>query len=295
MKKIKDAIWLIFNGFLIGTSMIIPGVSGGTMAMIMGVYERLIDTLSNLRKHLKQSLWVILWIAVGGATAFLGLSHTITYCLDHFLFPTILLFVGAVIGGIPMLWAKVKGKKPTAVDLVAAAIAFIVVIALAFLQSGTDMDLANITILKAIKLFFGGAIASAAMVVPGVSGSALLMTFGMYEPIMLQVKSLTTAGADKGHAVAILMIVGVGILAGLFGIAKAIEYLLKHHEQATYWGIIGFVVSSGIVILMQNFFFNGGPAVTLAGTPVYQYIIGILLGLAALFATYFVSKKEWDL
>ncbi len=293
MKKIKDAIWLIFNGFLIGTSMVIPGVSGGTMAMIMGVYERLIDTLSNLRKHLKQSMWVILWIAIGGAAAFLGLSHVITFCLDNFLFPTILLFVGAVIGGIPLLWNKVKDEKIQPKHICVAAIAFIVVIALAFLQSGTDMDLTHISLLKAIELCAGGAIAAAAMVVPGISGSALLMTFGMYEPVMNQVKYLTTEGADKGHAVVILGIVAVGILIGLFSIAKLIDFLLKKYPTTTYWGIIGFVISSGIVIIMQNFFFHGGPAVNLADTSVAQYIVGAVLALAALFGTYFVSKRDF--
>ena len=186
MKKIKDAIWVLFNGILIGLSMVIPGVSGGTMAMIMGTYERLIDSLSNFRKHVGASLWVYLWIALGVAIAFLGGSHVITACLSNFLFPTIMLFVGAIIGGLPMLFKKVKGNKITASCIIPCLVAFVLVIGLVFLNAGNDMDLTNLTVGKMIALVAGGIMAAAAMVVPGISGSALLMTFGMYEPIMQQ-------------------------------------------------------------------------------------------------------------
>lgn len=289
MKRIKDAVWLVFTGFLIGLAMVIPGVSGGTMAMIIGTYERLIDTLSNIRKHVGESLWVILWVAVGGAAAFLGLSHVITYCLTHFLFPTIMLFVGAIVGGLPMLGRKVKGHSIKASYVIAFVVAFAMVISMLFLGTGKAIDLSSVSFVKAIILVVGGIVAAAAMVVPGISGSALLMTFGMYEPIMNQVSNLTTPGSDKLLALEVVGLVGIGCIIGIFGVAKVIDILLHKFEIPTYWAIIGFVIASGVVIVLQNFIMGDDP---LAGTSVVQYIVGVVLALLGFFGTYKIAEKE---
>ena len=309
--------WLAFliyivDGFLMGLGNVIPGVSGGTLALLLGVYEKMIGAISNLFKKFKESIFVVLPILIGVAVAFVVLSRPVTYCLDNFLFATIMLFFGAVIGGLPMLFQKIKGQKPTAACVLIFCITFALTIGLLFLMKvGTARDLTSITAGKAILWFFLGAVAAATMVIPGVSGSAFLMTIGYYEPVMSLVKDLTAPGGNHGHDVVVLVIWGVGIVAGILSIAKLIELLLKKYETKTYWGIIGFVIASAIAIVVQNFFMVNtsnveamqavdstlsvgqfiSPALTLGGTSPLQYVVGVLLAVGGFFLAYKLGDK----
>lgn len=275
MKKWKEFIKLLIGGFTIGFGNVIPGLSGGTLALIMGIYDKLINAISHLRKNFKQSMGVLIPVVIGVAIAFLSLSHAVTYCLTNFLFPTIMLFFGAIVGALPMLFREEKGIKFKPSYAVVAFLACAAVVGSAFLPIADSMDLTNLNFLTILLLFVSGAVAAAAMVVPGLSGSALLMTFGFYTPIMNQVKALTTSGTDKLHAVAILVPCGIGILCGIFGIAKVIEYCLKKHYHGTYWAIIGFVIGSGFAILYTNFFASTADF-SFADVSWMQYVAGII-------------------
>lgn len=279
------------KGFIIGAANVIPGASGGTLALVIGIYEKLIGALSNIASDLKNSLKTLAPILLGVAIAFLSLSHVITFCLDKFLFATIMLFFGAVLGGMPMLAGKVKGKKVKPAYIAVAVATFAVVIGLVFLGTGSDVDISTFSIGKILLLFVAGAVAAATMVIPGVSGSAFLMTIGLYEPIMNQVKALTSSDGDKGHAAVVVLVVAVGIIVGIVGIAKLIDMLLRKYETGTYWAIIGFVLSSAIVILLQNFFLGAGVAANLAGTSVIEYIAGIVLAVLGFLGAYKLGDK----
>ena len=279
------------KGFIIGAANVIPGASGGTLALVIGIYEKLIGALSNIASDLKNSLKTLAPILLGVAIAFLTLSHVITFCLDKFLFATIMLFFGAVLGGMPMLAGKVKDKKVKPAYIAVAVATFAVVIGLVFLGTGSDVDISTFSVGKILLLFVAGAVAAATMVIPGVSGSAFLMTIGLYEPIMNQVKALTSSDGDKGHAIVVVLIVAVGIIAGIVGIAKLIDMLLKNYETGTYWAIIGFVLSSAIVILLQNFFLGAGVAANLAGTSVIEYIAGAVLAVLGFLGAYKLGDK----
>ncbi len=279
------------KGFIIGAANVIPGASGGTLALVIGIYEKLIGALSNIASDLKNSLKTLAPILLGVAIAFLTLSHVITFCLEKFLFATIMLFFGAVLGGMPMLAGKVKGKKVKPAYIAVAVVTFAVVIGLVFLGTGADVDISTFSIGKILLLFVAGAVAAATMVIPGVSGSAFLMTIGLYEPVMNQVKALTSSDGDKGHAIVVVLIVAVGIIAGIVGIAKLIDMLLKNYETGTYWAIIGFVLSSAIVILLQNFFLGAGVAANLSGTSVIEYIAGAVLAVLGFLGAYKLGDK----
>lgn len=291
-EKVKKDNFLVLTvkGFIMGIGNVIPGVSGGTLALILGVYEKLIKSVSHLFDNFKNSFKFLLPVLLGIVIAFLSMSHVVTFCLENYLFATIMLFFGAVLGGLPMLFKKVKHEKTKAGDIIILLITAAVVFLLLFAGEGSSASFAKLTVGKVILLFITGALASATMVVPGVSGSAFLMTIGYYYPLMVYVKNLTKAGADKGHAVATLVPFGIGILFGIFAITKLIEYLLKNHETKTYWGIIGFVIASAAVIILQNFFMANGamisPAVTLAGTSVVEYVIGVAISALGFVGTY---------
>lgn len=293
MKKWKDFFKMLLGGFVIGFGNVIPGLSGGTLALIMGVYQKLIDAISGIRKEFKKSMGVLIPAVIGVAIAFLSLSHVVTYCLDNFLFPTIMLFVGAIVGALPMLFREVKGVSFKPSYAVACILACAAVVGSAFLPIADSMNLDHLSFLTILLLFLAGAVAAAAMVVPGLSGSALLMTFGFYDPIMNVVKDLTSSGTDKLHCIAILVPCGLGILCGIFGISKLISYCLKSHFHGTYWAIIGFVIGSGFAIIYTNFLATD-PAGFFGSVSPLQYVAGVVTLLLGFFGTMKLGDKKED-
>lgn len=252
----RNNILLFVKGFIIGIANLVPGVSGGTLAITLGIYERLIEILSNFKSNVKENIKFLIPFFLGVGASILSLSGLISFCLERFLLPTIMLFVGAILGGMPMLCKKLKGSKLSFSKAMSFLTAFAVVIIATVLGSGNNVSFDNLGFLGFIKLFFVGGLASATMVVPGVSGSALLMTLGYYKPIIDTVKTLTDFNI-LGHNMAIVFPFGLGIVIGILLIAKLIDYLLKKHEIATYYGIIGFVLASVVSIIYQNFFSAG--------------------------------------
>ncbi len=183
--KNKGLDWLldIVKGFIVGTANVIPGVSGGTLMLVLGIYEKVIGSISNIFKQFKKSVLTLLPVLVGVGVAILSMSKVITYCLDAYTFATIMLFVGAVLGGMPMLISRVKKDPVKPLYVVICLITFAIVIGMLFLGQGGNADLSHMGPIKFLTVIFMGAIGSATMIIPGVSGSALLMTFGYYTPI----------------------------------------------------------------------------------------------------------------
>ncbi|MDO5014402.1 MAG: DUF368 domain-containing protein [Clostridia bacterium] len=289
--KILQMIFLAIKGFIIGIANVIPGVSGGTLALVLGIYEDLIDSISHFISKFKKSISFLIPVLIGIILAFLSMSHVVTYCLDNYLFATVMLFFGAVLGGMPMLTKVIKKEKVTFSRILILILTFAFTIGLLFINKGNaNVSLEHITFTNILLWILIGAIASATMVIPGVSGSAFLMTIGYYEPIMNTVKSLTLSDTSKGHAIAVVCIFGVGVVLGIAGISKLIDFLLKKYRISTFWGIIGFVLASALVIIIQNLFF-GGISNNLAGTSVIEYILGIALFFGGFFMAYKLGDK----
>ena len=174
---------LIFKGFIVGLACIIPGVSGGTMAIIMGIYEKLIETISNILKKLKENFFFLLFLGIGIALAILVGSKGLKLCLDNFLLSTILTFVGLVAGGVPFLYKQIKNKKNIA-NIIGFIVTMSLVIGLTFVNvnnhsSFDEINFANILILIAL-----GFVAAGTMIIPGISGSLVLMILGYYDFIL---------------------------------------------------------------------------------------------------------------
>ncbi|MBP5459813.1 MAG: DUF368 domain-containing protein [Clostridia bacterium] len=289
----KGLDWLldIVKGFIVGTANVIPGVSGGTFMLVLGIYEKVIGSISKIFKQFKKSVITLLPILVGVAVAILSMSRLITYCLDTYTFATIMLFVGAVLGGMPMLIKKVRGEPVKPLYVVICLITFALVIGMLFLGQGHNADLAHMNPLKFLVVVFMGAIGSATMVIPGVSGSALLMTFGYYKPIYGSIGDITnSASTQRGNDIVIAIAFVIGTAIGIWAVAKLIDMLLQKFEIQSYWGIIGFILSSAIIIVLQNFFMVDGiwtsAATVLAGTSVLEYILGAVLAALGFYGAY---------
>ncbi len=291
--KNKGLDWLldIVKGFIVGTANVIPGVSGGTLMLVLGIYEKVIGSISNIFNQFKKSVLTLLPVLVGVAVAILSMSKVITYCLDTYTFATIMLFVGAVLGGMPMLIARVKKDPVKPLYVVICLITFALVIGMLFLGQGGNANLSHMGPIKFLTVIFMGAIGSATMIIPGVSGSALLMTFGYYTPIYGAIGDLTNADSTtRGNDALIALAFLIGTAVGIWAVAKLIEMLLKKYEVQSYWGIIGFVLASAIIIVLQNFFMLDGAwtsaATVLAGTPVWEYILGVALAALGFYGSY---------
>lgn len=240
----KNNIILVLKGAIFGVANVIPGVSGGTIALTMGVYEDLIASISHFFKKPKESLRFVIPFAIGAIFSILLMSKLISYCLDKFPFPTTLFFVGLILGGVPLLTKKIKKEKIKSQNIFLFLLTFAIVISLNFINSGIDaMNLTNLSIATYLLLCLVGMIAAATMVIPGISGSFVLMLLGFYEPIVNTVGDLTNF-SNLGHNLAILIPFGIGILIGIILIAKLIEYLFAKYEIPTYYAILGFVIAS---------------------------------------------------
>lgn len=282
MEFIKD----IIRGIAIGVANIIPGVSGGTMMVSMGIYDEMIGAVTGVFRHLKQSIRTLLPYAVGMGIGIVGLSFVIGYFFEHYPFQTALLFIGLIFGGLPMLLPKVTGQRPKAAELLVFVLFFGLIIGMQFLGTGKEKVL-SLEPGTLLGLFFIGLVAAATMVIPGVSGSMLLMALGYYTPIIDHINAFIVALVmlDIGtlfYCVGILLPFGIGVLVGAFLVAKLIEYLLKNHERMTYFAILGLLFSSPVAVLS---------GMDLSGTGVWAVVAGILLFGVGMVAASLLGKE----
>ncbi len=254
----KDNLVLIIKGFIMGIANIIPGVSGGTLALILGIYEKFIGAISHFFRDMKENIKFLIPIAIGMVLAVVTLSRVIDYSYHHFPIPTTLFFVGLVLGGIPLLASKVKGKKE--VKDVSSYIIFLLTFTLVILMAtselifgeGLKVSLQNMNAMGYFLLFVVGIVAALTMVIPGVSGSLVLMLLGYYYPVIGVIKEFTKF-KNFGSNIIILGVFGVGVLIGIVLISKLIEFLFQKYETKTYFGVLGFIMASLFAIPLSTF------------------------------------------
>ncbi len=273
----------ILKGMVIGIANIIPGVSGGTMMVSMGIYDKMIHCVTHLFSEFKKSMKFLLAIFIGMAVALVGLSFVIEPAFEHFPLQTSCLFIGLIVGGLPAVWSKVKGKGMKLSYVIPFLLFFAVVVGLAALgeKEGNAADL-TFSLWSCVKLFVVGIIASATMVIPGVSGSMMLLLLGYYNPIVSAIKDFVTALAsfDMQGILAgcgVLVPTGLGIVVGIFAIAKLIEIIFEKFPLQAYWAIIGLIVASPFAILMMV----GVGTVTVASVAVsiVTFVIGFIVAM----------------
>lgn len=277
-----DFIKKTLKGILIGIANAVPGVSGGTMMVSMGIYDDIIYCITHLFKQLKKSIITLLPYVVGMAVGVVGLAFAIEYLLDNHPFQTGMTFIGLILGGVPVLWKRIQGGEEKKVKLgiphffvFFLFFAFILILQYFGGQESRDVTL-TIGFVPLLLMFLVGIVASATMVIPGVSGSMMLMIMGYYNPIISAIttfiKSVTHGDWNTVWEVSASLIpFGLGVVFGIFLIAKIIEFLLKRFESLTYCAIMGLVIASPVVILM------GTP---LMGISVIALITGIVAFLA---------------
>lgn len=274
-------IWDILKGAVIGLANIIPGVSGGTMMVSMGIYDTLISCITHLFRQPKKSLKTLAPFAVGMVLAIVGLSFVIDWAFANYPLPTNTLFIGLILGGLPAILKNLKGSRVKVSGWTLFILFFALIIFLQVIQA-ENVATIQLSVLEVVKLLLIGGMASATMVIPGVSGSMLLKLIGYYEPVIGAIKGLTVAlAAGEWSAVltnvGILLPFGIGIVVGIFAIAKLIEVLLARQKVLTYCAILGLVVASPVAILMGTSL-TGVTAVTVIVSLV-TFAIGFLVAM----------------
>ncbi|HHO5715151.1 TPA: DUF368 domain-containing protein [Staphylococcus aureus] len=268
--------WInILKGFAMGTSDLVPGVSGGTIALLLGIYNQFIASISGIfSRRFWPSFTFLIPIIIGMLLAMGSLSNLFNYLLSQHHIPTMFFFGGLIIGIVPYL-LKISNYKTSFTTkhymMVIAGIAILIVITLmnnGDKHAGETLTLSTSLI---IKYFIAGMCASSAMLLPGISGSFMLLVFGVYGTVMLaisEVVKLNFAGLP------ILLAVGFGVLAGFIISSKIIQYFLTHHKLMTFALIIGFVVGSLFAV------FPGLPtSIVMWFVSLVVFIIGFIVSL----------------
>ena len=268
----------ILQGMVVGIANIIPGVSGGTMMVAMGLYDKLIHAITHLKSEFKESLKLLLPIFAGAGIAIVALSRLFEFLLETYPIPTNFAFCGLIAGSLPFIFKKVKGHKVTVGKIIPFLIFFGVVIVMALLgETGGNSADVSFGLVNVIKLFGVGVIAAATMVVQGVSGSMMLMLLGYYDTILKTINDFVDALVkfDMGGlttGVGVLAPFGIGVVIGIFLIAKLIEFIFSKAEIHAYYGIIGLILASPIAILMKTNW--SGASVLMVGCGVVTFALG---------------------
>ena len=245
-KKIKEIALTGVKGVAIGISMIIPGLSGGTLAVLMNIYDKILEAITGIFKHFKESLLLLLPLVIGAVIGFVGLVFPINYGLAHFPLIIVSLFVGFIIGGLPSIYKKVQGKENW-ISILIGLIALGITISLCFIKTNNSIDIRNLNVGTWFYLFLSGIIASIALVAPGISGSMTLMVLGVYVHLMEVLKEILSFTNLWNNSM-ILLPLALGLIIGFIFMSFFMKYMLKNHETSTYFALIGFIIGSIVSI-----------------------------------------------
>jgi putative membrane protein len=245
---------LMLKGFVIGIAFIVPGVSGGTVALYLGLYDKLLKAIGDIFKNFKESLKLLVPVFLGAAISVIGLAWLLGLLIDKNSFVVLMLFIGLIIGGIPALLDQIAVKEKIKSAIIPFVLSFLIVVGLLFadkLLSPTARGDFSISAGSFFLVFALGLVASVTMVIPGVSGSALLMMLGYYTAIVTNVVGGIFDFSRFGYNMFILIPFALGIAVGIILTSKFLGKMLSLHPVESYGAIIGFVLASVIGIFLE--------------------------------------------
>lgn len=295
----KKAIRNFLNGAAFGIVETVPGVSGGTIAIILGFYYEVISTVNHFREDLKKSLKFLCPFILGAAVGVLTFISIINYLLEHYSFPTMSFFIGLIAGIIPVIFSKVKEPRQNFKfkEIMLIVIPILILVAISHLKglvgSGADPaeTIKNIDVFYMIFIFFTGMLAAAALVIPGISGSFVMLLLGVYPLVshtLSSVRILLSDITNVGIWLNIFKVAGplaIGIIVGGLSMARLIEKLLNNYHKTVYLIIMGLLLGSFYALFNDPIIFRSGISV-----PV------IILGAETLFIgaviSYNLGKKR---
>lgn len=261
---LKKTIKNLLNGLAFGVTETVPGVSGGTIAIILGFYDELIGAVNNFRKDPRRYLKILIPMLIGVIIGMVAFSSIMYYLLTNHTLPTMTFFIGLIIGIIPIISKKVKppgkGLKSGQLALIGLPILFLIVIA--GLKGAPINDPAevidSISFPYMLFILLAGVIAAAALVIPGISGSFVLLLIGIYPLATYSISSIRYLIVEpSGELVLdickVLVPLGIGVVIGGLAMCRLIEGLLERHYETAYSIILGLLIGSVYVLLREQF------------------------------------------
>ncbi|MGL4337147.1 MAG: DUF368 domain-containing protein [Turicibacter sp.] len=226
----------IIKGIILGVGIVIPGVSGGALAIVFGIYHDLIEAIGHYFSDMKKYFKFLFPIGLGVVIGIFVFSALIQFLLDHYLSPTNFFFIGLIIGGIPSILKSAKFKQFKVSNLLVYICTVMLIIFMSSVQkTEQDMIFTTLNIQNIFRLFIGGVLGAGTMVIPGASGAVMLILLGLYGTVLNAVVEFN---------VLLMIPFGVGALVGLVLISRMVEKLFAHFPLLTYSGILGLLTGS---------------------------------------------------
>lgn len=289
MKKLKELIINFINGFCMALADSVPGVSGGTVAFILGFYDDFITSLDDIFRGTweakKKAAIYLIKILIGWTVGFLLAASILANLFNTKIYEMSSLFLGFIIFAIPLVIKEEKsvlhGKYKNIIFAI-LGIALVVAITIASTNSSININLQEMNIGTIIYVFVVAMIAISAMILPGISGSTMLLIFGIYIPIMNKIKSCMHFDFS---AIPTLAIFGLGIIFGIMVFAKVARKCLEKHRSETVYAILGLMLGSIYSIFIgPTTLTEPQPIMNFSSFNILFFIIGgvIIIGLESL-------------
>lgn len=254
MKKIKEYIINIINGFCMALADSVPGVSGGTVAFILGFYDKFINSLDDLFRgnieKKKKALKYLLKIAIGWFIGLILAVLCLSSIFDKYIYEMSSLFLGFIIFAIPIVIKEEKNNlKNKYFNIIFALIGGALVALITYLNRvvGNNFSIDSLNIGTILYVFLAGVVAISAMILPGISGSTILLIFGVYIPIITKIKELLNFNFS---VLPILIVFGLGVIFGILYFTKLLRRCLNKRRSATIYLILGMMIGSIYSIIM---------------------------------------------
>lgn len=261
----------VFQGALIGLGAVLPGISGGVLCVVFGIYKTIMELLSNPFKNFKTHVPKLIPIIIGGGIGFLGIANLLAYFLEKYPDTSVCLFVGLIAGMLPSLFREAGEQGRTSGSFFSMGIAMAVIFALL-----GWLNVASIVITPNFGWYlFCGFCLALSVIAPGMSFSTLLMPLGLYTPFVDGIGHLDFSVLIPG---------GIGALATVICLAKAVNALFDNYYNLAFHAIIGIVIAATVMIIpFDSFTVSAGHTMT----NLFYLVIGIV---AALVLDYFNQK-----
>lgn len=244
----------IVIGLIIGIGFIIPGVSGGALAVILGVYDKIFCSIKNIKN--KSNFFFLLSVGLGCIIGAIGFGNVILFLLNTREVPTKYIFIGLVIGGIPPLIKNIKAKSSAKFKITPFIVAVILSIILYVLeQNNIGINISQELLdghIPILSLFIAGILYAVGKIVPGISGAALLILVGMYNYLLEIIANPLSININI--LISLIPFI-IGALVGIFILYRLLNFLFDKYYMATYSAILGFVIGS-LLYLFPGFSFN---------------------------------------
>lgn len=280
LKPVKD----LLVGTLVGIVSMLPGASGATIAVIFGIYERLVSDLADIGHRLLKDLRFIIPVGIGVVLGMMVCAFGLEFVIERWEVPAMFFFVALIVAQIPDIMKLGDDGEPLGRwDIAAFVVGFAVMIAFLFVGDGNNVDPEGTV--GMVLMVVVGIVLAVSKLAPGISGSTVLLALGLYTPLM---HAMTNLEMD------LLVPVLVGLVIGVLGFSKVIDHCMRHHKKPTYIMILGLTAGSVVTVTVQAFMKLDGTGMIV--TSIVGIVAGLLIGIglsriASSYAEETISEK----